>query len=62
MNFGENLKKLRKEHKITMDMMAFRSGFSADEIRRFEKSESAPDNTSVRRLAIALGVDPDKLV
>jgi transcriptional regulator with XRE-family HTH domain len=42
--------------------LAFRAGVSASTVARTEQGRGAPNNNSLRRMAIAIGHDPDALV
>src|SRR5277367_2935851 len=42
--------------------LAFRAGVSASTVARTEQGRGAPNNNSLRRMAVAIGHDPDALV
>jgi tetratricopeptide (TPR) repeat protein/transcriptional regulator with XRE-family HTH domain len=57
--FGELLRSLRERALLTQEQLAERSGLSVRTIRRFERQSAGgrPQSASLRRLAVALGLD-----
>ena len=54
--FGETLKRLRKERKMSMEALAEMVGTSKQVISRYENGERSPKISMVKKLADALGV------
>lgn len=59
--FGENLRKLRKERKLSMDALAEKAGTSKQVLSRYENGERVPKISMVKNLADALGVSVSEL-
>ncbi len=60
---GEELKRLRQERFLSQRDLAEKAGVSPTTIMHLEKGESAdPRLSTVRKVAEALGVDPNSLV
>lgn len=59
--FGENLRKLRKERKLSMDALAEKAGTSKQVLSRYENGERVPKISMVKKLADALGVSVSEL-
>lgn len=55
-DFGANLRRLRKERKLSMDALAEKAGTSKQVLSRYENGERAPKISMVKKLADALGV------
>ena len=60
--FGENLRKLRKERKLSMDALAEKAGTSKQVLSRYENGERVPKISMVQKLADALGVSIGNLI
>lgn len=60
-SFGENLRKLRKERKLSMDALAEKAGTSKQVLSRYENGERVPKISMVQKLADALGVSISEL-
>ena len=54
--FGENLRRIRKERKLSMDALAEIAGTSKQVLSRYENGERVPKISMVKKLADALGV------
>lgn len=59
--FGENLRRLRKERKLSMDALAEKAGTSKQVLSRYENGERVPKISMVQKLADALGVSISEL-
>lgn len=57
MNWGERLKAVRKEKKMSQRKLGERLGVSQQTIAQYEKAQSMPKSSTVDRLADALDVD-----
>lgn len=55
------IKKIRRQKHITLDMVTYRSGISAERYLEIENSNAAPTDVELRKIAVALGVKPDEL-
>lgn len=55
------LKKLRHEKHITVDMVVFRSGIPRDEYIQIEQGRKIPSEVETRKIAVALGVSPQDI-
>lgn len=55
-DFGANLRRLRKERKLSMDALAEKAGTSKQVLSRYENGERVPKISMVKKLADALGV------
>lgn len=63
MTFGERLKSMRKEKKMTQAALAEKSGISSNTIFSFESGRRKnPTSDTIFKLASALNVDPGELV
>lgn len=63
MNFGDYIRELRNAQGISQRQLAMRVGISNSEISRIESGERAlPRVTSIKALAMALGVDEVELL
>ena len=60
-SFGENLRKLRKERRLSMDALAEKAGTSKQVLSRYENGERVPKISMVQKLADALGVSISEL-
>lgn len=61
-NFGENLKKYRKEAKISQDELASRMGITPQAVSKWECGLSYPDITLIVSLADLFGITADELL
>lgn len=59
---GEALKVLREGYPLTVRELAGRSGVSLSTISGVENNRRAPNPSTVRKLARALGVEPTELM
>ena len=59
--FGEFLKMIREEEKITIRELAVKSGLSCVTISLIEKGQSNPNPVTIAKLSQALGCDYDLL-
>ncbi len=59
--FGDIIGKARRGQELSVADLADQSNVSEDDIVRMEAYELTPDDDSIRRLAAALGLSPDKL-
>ncbi len=53
-NFGRHLRSLRKARGMTQEVLANRSGLSADTIRRREHGNFSPSLETLRKLSVGL--------
>lgn len=61
-NFAANLRRIRKEKRLTQDALASGAMMDAAEIRRLERARRDPGVRVVARLAKGLGVEPHELL
>ncbi|MFD0963237.1 helix-turn-helix domain-containing protein [Pseudofulvibacter geojedonensis] len=59
--FGENLRKVRKSKKMTMEKLAEKADMEYSQISRIEKGQINTSISTVKLLADALGVDAKDL-
>ena len=59
---GDNLKRLRVLNALTQEELAEKAGLTSTAVARIERNESEPRMTSIRKLAVALGVKPRELI
>lgn len=57
MTFGQSLKQMRKEKRMSKDELAKKAGFTVADITRFEHMKTVPDPAIVQRLSDALGIE-----
>ena len=57
----QNLKRVREEHRMTVQQLSARSGVSADSISDFEELRLMASSRTARKLAEALGVHIEDL-
>jgi transcriptional regulator with XRE-family HTH domain len=62
MSFSDRLAALRKEKKMTQQVLADQVGIHVVQIRRYEAGDAQPTLEVIRKLAIALAVSADVLV
>jgi transcriptional regulator with XRE-family HTH domain len=60
--FGQRLKQLRKQKKLSQEKLAETVGVSTFTIRRWEKAEDAPEFDRLEHIAQALKVEPWELL
>ncbi len=60
-SFPSTLRRLREERFLTQRELALKAGLHALTVTRLEAGRSAPYANTVRRLAVALGVEPQQL-
>ena len=59
---GDQLRDLRKRRLLTQEQLAERSGVGVATIIRIERNQVEPRGSTIRKLAEALGVEPEDLV
>jgi transcriptional regulator with XRE-family HTH domain len=59
--FGRHVKRLREVRGLTQEVLAERSGLSADTIRRFEHGQFSPSHRTLRKLCKGLGLTVSQL-
>lgn len=59
--FGKHVRSLRRARGITQDVLAQRSGVSADTIRRIEHGSFSASIDTLRKLCSGLGLQPSTL-
>ncbi len=59
---GNRLRQLRKQSLMTQEQLAERSGVAVSTIIRIERNQVEPHGSTIRKLAEALGVEPQELV
>ncbi len=62
MSFSERLAILRKDKRLTQQLLANQVGVHVVQIRRYEGGDTQPTLEVIRKLAIALSVSADALV
>lgn len=62
MNFGERLKELRNNKKLTQSELAHLTGLHYTQIGRYEKSKTMPSSDILKKLADVLSVSIDYLI
>lgn len=62
MSIGQNLKKLRKERKLSQKELAEIAGITERTIYNYEKEKQVPKPRVINKLAVALNVTTDSLV
>jgi len=62
MSFPKRFAALRKERKLTQQVLADKIGVHVVQLRRYESGDSQPTLDTIRRMAIALGISADMLV
>ena len=58
---GDRLRDLRKRRLLTQEQLAERSGVGIATIVRVERNQVEPRGSTIRKLAEALGVEPEEL-
>jgi transcriptional regulator with XRE-family HTH domain len=59
---GDNLKRLRVLNALTQAELAQKAGLTPAAVARIERDEAEPRMTTLRKLAEALGIEPQELV
>ena len=59
---GDKLRDLRKRALLTQEQLAERSGVAISTVIRIERNQVEPQGRTIRKLAEALGVEPQELV
>ena len=59
---GDRLRLLRKRSLMTQEQLAERSSVAVSTIIRIERNQVEPRGSTIRKLAEALGVEPEELV
>ena len=59
---GDRLRDLRKRALLTQEQLAERSGVAISTVIRIERNQVEPQGLTIRKLAEALGVEPQELV
>ncbi len=59
---GDRLRDLRKRALLTQEQLAERSGIAISTVIRIERNQVEPQGRTIRKLAEALGVEPQELV
>lgn len=59
---GLRIKELRKQKKMSQELLAEESGLSLRTIQRIENGQTNPTGESLKRLSNALNVNPDELI
>jgi transcriptional regulator with XRE-family HTH domain len=59
---GDRLRNLRKRKLLTQEQLAERSGVGIATILRVERNQVEPRGSTIRKLAVALSVEPEELV
>ena len=59
---GDRLRDLRKRALLTQKELADKSGVGVTTIIRIERNQVEPHGRTIRKLAEALGVEPEELV
>ena len=62
MSIGENIRKLRKEKKLTQKELADKSDLSEISIRRYEKGINQPSTKTLQRIANALDISIETIL
>ena len=58
---GRRLRRLRERNLLTQAELAEAASMSRDQVSRIERDEADPRFSTIRKLAKALGVDPQEL-
>jgi|TARA_B110000305_G_C19461481_1_gene654747 transcriptional regulator with XRE-family HTH domain len=59
---SSKVKELRKRKEFSQEELAEKSGLSVRTIQRIENGESDPTEESIKRISVALEVNPDELI
>lgn len=61
MGFSENLKRVRKEHKMTQNQLAEELGLCRSAIAKYETSETLPNAKNIRKICNMFDISFDDL-
>jgi len=61
MQISEKIMRLRKKRSLSQEKLAVKIGVGKDTVDKWEQGILEPDKTQIRKLALALNVDPDYL-
>ena len=59
---GDRLRDLRVRRALTQEELAEKADVGTNTVARLERNESEPHMSTLRKLALALGVDPAELI
>ena len=59
---GNRLRDLRVRRALTQEELADKADVGTNTVARLERNESEPHMSTLRKLALALGVDPAELI
>jgi transcriptional regulator with XRE-family HTH domain len=59
---GDRLRDLRVRRALTQEELAEKADVGTNTVARLERNESEPHMSTLRKLALALGVDPTELI
>ena len=59
---GDKLKRLRTEKALTQAELGDAAGITTAAVARIERNEAEPRPSTLRKLSVALGVEPSELV
>jgi transcriptional regulator with XRE-family HTH domain len=59
---GDNLKRLRTLSALTQEELANKAGLTPAAVARIERNEAEPRPSTLRKLAVALGVEPREII
>lgn len=62
MKIGGRLRKLRERKLMTQEQLGEAAAVSRDQVSRIERNEVDPRFSTIRKLAKALGVEPEELI
>jgi transcriptional regulator with XRE-family HTH domain len=62
MKIGAQVKRVRERALLTQEELANRAGIGLTTLNRIENNRAEPHFRTIRKLAIALGVDPAELL
>ena len=62
MSFSKRLSKIRKDKKMTQQVMADTIGIHVSQIKRYESGETQPSLEVLRKIALALNISADMLL
>lgn len=57
-NLGENIKGLRKQNKMTLKVLADKTGFSISFLSQLERGKSSATLESLKKISLVFGVNP----
>ena len=61
MAIGDQIRRVRKEHRFSQEELARRAGLSRGGFAQIERGERTPSSATVEKIAMALGVGVEKL-